>query len=244
MSSILLQDGLEIQELPILVRLLDKGVVPLTNHAFTGEMVKPMTTEDENFQNLLQKCVSVKDVFKLLEIPSELVTGYSASAALCRMCELQKMNADWDNLHSFIRYAVLKELNDTVKRDIALLSNDTLFSLVSCYLNMNDKENVSGDSMSCVCGDIEKRMVDGKISIQELCRINSILQGSPKGDKDLLKAIWAHIANRYGDITEDDMPVVLASLPHSHRFLLKALSRQMHRYWWKMTANQVNYFFI
>lgn len=236
-SSILLQDGLEIQELPILVRLLDTGVVPLTNYTFTGEMVKPMTVEDENFQQMLQKCASVKEVFKLLEIPSELVTGYSASAALCRMCELQKMNTDWDNIHSFIRYAVLKELNDTVKRDVTLLTNETLFSLLSCYMNIID--NFGEGTMSFVCGEIEKRIVEERLTIKELCRANNILHSNPRGDKDLISSIWAHIANHYYEIKEVDMPLVLGSLPHSHKYLLKALGRQLHKYWWKMTALQV-----
>ena len=232
-SSILLQDGLEIQELPILVRLLDKGMVPLTNHTYTGEQIRAMTAEDENFEYLLQQCVAVQDVFKLLEIPSERVNGYSASAALLRMWELQKMNSDWGDLHSFIRTAVMNELNDTVSRDIAKLSNETLISLVACYMHM---ESFGQECMSAINGEIEKRMVEELFSIEQLLSINSLLHTSERGDKDLIKSIWVYIGNHYHDVKEDNIAGVLAWLPPSHKYLLKVLGRQLHKVWWKMKA--------
>ncbi|KAL8563230.1 hypothetical protein ACOMHN_065872 [Nucella lapillus] len=235
-SSILLQDGLEIQELPVLVRLLDKSMVPLASHTYPGEQVRPMTAEDENFQFLLQQCASVKDVFKLLEIPSERVTGYSASAALQRVCELQKMTADWDDLHSFIRTAVMKELSDTVKKDIAQLSNQTLVSLVSCYTNM---ETFEQECVAAINGEIEKRMVEELFSIRDLCSVSQLLHDSHKGDPALTHSIWVHIANHYQDVGERDIACVLGCVPASHRYLLKVLGKQMHKWWWKMREEEV-----
>ncbi|XP_076455547.1 FAST kinase domain-containing protein 3, mitochondrial-like [Babylonia areolata] len=230
-SSILLQDGLEIQELPILVRLLDKGALPLASHTYPGEHVRPMSAEDQDFHFLLQQCLSVRDVFKLLEIPSERVTGYSASAALQRLCELQKMNADWDDLHSFIRTAVMKELNDTVRKDVGQLSNETLVSLVSCYMNM---DSFGQECLSAINGEIEKRMVEEQFSIENLCAVSKLLHISGKGDRDLINSIWVHIANHYQDVDERCMARVLESLPPSHRYVLKVLGRQVQRVWWKM----------
>lgn len=235
MSSILQQDGLEIQELPILVRLLDKGINPLTNHTYTGELIRPMTAEDENFQYLLQQCAEVKDVFKLLEIPSERVNGYSASAALHRMCELQKMNSNWDDLHSFIRTAVMNELNDTVRKDVGILSDETLVSLVACYMNT---ESFGQECMSAVNGEIEKRIVEEQFTIEELCSLSRLLHASGRGDRDLINSIWVHIGNHYRDVREETVALVLAGLPASHRYMLKALGRQVHRFWWKMKAEE------
>ena len=232
-SSMLLQDGLEIQELPVLVRLLDKSLIPLTNHTYTGEQIGAQTAEDENFEFLLQQCAAVRDVFKLLEIPSERVNGYSASAALLRMCELQKMNSDWDDLHSFIRTAVMKELNDTVRRDIAKLPNETLVSLVACYMNM---ESFGLECMSAINGEIEKRMVEELFTIEELLSVNCLLQTSERGDQDLINSIWVYIGNHYHDLKEESIAHVLASLPASHKYLLKVLGRQVHKVWWKMKA--------
>ena len=235
LSSLLIQDGLEIEELPILVRLLDKSMVPLTNHSFTGELIRPMTEEDANFQVLLQQCASVKDVFKLLEIPSERVTGYSATAALHRMCELQKMNRDWEDLHSFIRTAVMNELNSTVRKDLGKLSNETVLSLVSCYMDM---ESFGQECQSAINGEIEKRIVEEQFSLPELCLLSNLLHRSDRGDKDLIHSIWVHIGNRYQDIEEGTMGSVLAALPASHKYLLKVLGRQLHKMWWKMRAEQ------
>ncbi|KAK7092973.1 FAST kinase domain-containing protein 3, mitochondrial-like [Littorina saxatilis] len=234
-SSILLQDGLEIQELPILIRLLDKGMVPLTNHTFSGERIRPMTTEDENFQYLLQQCESVRDVFKLLEIPAQRVTGYSASAALQRVSQLQKMNSDWDDLHSFIRTAVMRELNDTVGKDVAQLSNETLLELVSCYMTM---ESFEQSCMSAINGEIEKRMVEEQFSIDDLCNLSQLLRASPRGDRDLINSVWVYMGNHYRDVTETSLAKVLACLPPSHKYLLKVLGKQFHKIWWKMPAEQ------
>lgn len=235
-STILSQDGLEIQELPVLVRLLDKNMVPFSNHSYTGEHIRPMTAEDENFQNLLQRCMSVTDVFKLLEIPLEKVTGYSASAALQRMAELQKMNKDWDDLPSFIRTAVMNELYDTVTKDVAQLSNDTLFSLVSCYVDM---ENFGPACASAVNAEIEKRMVEEKFEINELCGLSDTLQSSDRGDKELINTVWVFIGNHYKDVTEHNISLVLSSLPASHKSLLKVFGKQLHRVWWKMKGREI-----
>lgn len=235
-STILTQDGLDIQELPVLVRLLDKTMVPFSNHSFPGEFVRPMTAEDENFQNLLQQCATVRDVFKLLEIPSERVTGHSASAALQRMAELQRMNKEWDDLPSFISTAVINELYDTVSRDASKIPKETLSSLLSCYLEM---ENFSPSCASAVNGEIEKRMVEDKFDIAALCRLSTKLQASERGDKELVNSIWVYIGNHYKDTDEHNIALVLSSLPPSHKYLLRVLGKQLHRLWWKMKSAEV-----
>nr|KAG5705683.1 hypothetical protein BaRGS_026622 [Batillaria attramentaria] len=121
-------------------------MVPFSNHSFTGELIRPMTAEDENFQNLLQQCTSVTDVLKLLEIPSERVTGYSASAALQRMAELQRMNKDWDDLPSFIRTAVMNEL-------LVRLNSHQVSMMSDCarwlFLNVHD---VTDEQLAAIVG--------------------------------------------------------------------------------------------
>ena len=88
-SSLLLQDGLEITELPVLVRRTDTSLFPFTNHIASLDAVRKASEQDVHFRLLLQNCRTVKQVFMLLEVPSEQVTANSAAFALQRLCQLQ-----------------------------------------------------------------------------------------------------------------------------------------------------------
>lgn len=235
-STIFQQDGLDIQELPILIRILDKNTNPLINYSYPGELIRPMTSEDMSFQYMAQECTSVRDVFRLLEIPSEKVTGYSAAAALQRMAELQKMNKDWDDLHSFIRTAVMNELFESVRRDAAQLTNGTLISLVSCYLRAENFSESCKEAISC---EIEKRIVEEQLELAELCHLSNLLLSSNQSDQDMLNSIWVYIGNHFADISEENISLVLSSLPASHKYLLKVFGKQFHKFWWKMKSMEV-----
>ena len=99
---------------------------------FTGDSLRKMTPQEETFNLQLADCSTLPNVFQLLEVPGEHVTGYTAAFALQRLCQLEAVRAP--DANSFVRKAIFNELCDTATRDIEQLENDTVISLVRCYL--------------------------------------------------------------------------------------------------------------
>ena len=172
-SSLLIQDGIAFEELPILMRRATKDTFPFTPYSFAGAAVREESEFDVSFRQALQNCGSVNAVFKLLEVPHNQVVGYSAAFALQRLHELKSLNTDWQQIHSFIRSAVMRELYDTVQTDVKLLSPDTLLSLVECYLAAD------GFSLSCleaINEEIQVRLADSAFTIPELLKLAELLK--------------------------------------------------------------------
>lgn len=171
-STILMQDGIGFEELPILMRRATKETFPFTPYSYAGSTVKAESEFDVSFRQALQNCGTVNAVFRLLEVPQNQVEGYSAAFALQRLHELKSSNTDWHQIHSFIRSAVMRELYDRVRTDIKLLSPDTLLSLVECYLA------VDGFSLSCIDAindEIQERLADSAFTVQELMQLANLL---------------------------------------------------------------------
>ncbi|GFR81312.1 FAST kinase domain-containing protein 3 [Elysia marginata] len=172
-SSILFQDGIGFEELPILIRRATKDSFPFTPYSYSGNSVRTESEFDVSFHQALQNCGSVNAVFKLLEVPHNQVEGYSAAFALQRLHELKSLNTEWHQIHSFIRSAVMRELYDRVRADVKLLSPDTLLSLVECYLAAD------GFSLSCMDAineEIQVRLADSAFTIQELLKLADLLK--------------------------------------------------------------------
>lgn len=176
-STLIVQDGIDIEELPILIKRATRNSYPFSSHTYTGSKFEEETEFDNTFRQLLHNCYSVNDVFKLLEVPSEKVRGLSASLALQRLHVLKYLNTDWNQIHSFIRSAVMRELYDTVQRDVVLLSSSTLISLVECYLAA---DGFSPQCLDAINNEIQSRIGDGVFSIEELLTLVNILKTSNK----------------------------------------------------------------
>lgn len=131
LSSILLQDGLDFTELPIFIRKLDPSCFPHENNQFVPT-VKKMTKDEKLFREQLHICSSVKEVFCHLEVPSDVITGYTAAFALQKICYLQNSQNEEEGIDSFIQTAVMNELYEIVKKEVTTLSNETLFCLFKC----------------------------------------------------------------------------------------------------------------
>ena len=194
------------------------------------------TEEDETFKVLLQQCSSVKEVFRLLEIPADKVTGHSASYALLRICQLKNANRDWDDLDSFIRTAVMNELYDTVRKEISILTNETIISLVKCILR---SPQFSEQCKVVLHDEIERRIGDVQFTIAELCALSERLQRSVENNDDLIDLIWVHIGARYEEIDETNVASVCRILPRSHKYITKMLDKQCQKFWWKLNSRDV-----
>lgn len=189
-STILVQDGVSFTELPVLIRRVDRGSFPFTSHSYTGENIREINQFETSFKEVLQNCATVSDVFKLLEVPPDKVEGYSAAFALRRLHALMHLNTEWLQIHSFIRTAVMRELYETVQRDIQFISNSTLISLVDCY------QAAQGFSPSClksINDEISFRLVGGVFYIDELlCLIQSLTNSSSRSFENIFPSLRDH----------------------------------------------------
>ncbi|KAH9523892.1 hypothetical protein Btru_047338 [Bulinus truncatus] len=150
----LVQDGVNIEELPVLIRRATRNSYPFTSHSYTGEKIVAETEFDSTFRQVLQNCSSVNDDFRLLEVPSDKVRGYSAAFALQRLHILKHLNTERSMIHSFIRSAVMRELYD-------------------CYLAAD------GFSLSCLNTiniEVQIRLGGGNFSIEELLTLACVLK--------------------------------------------------------------------
>ncbi|PVD37255.1 hypothetical protein C0Q70_04252 [Pomacea canaliculata] len=59
------------------------------------------------------------------------------------------------------------------------------------------------------------------------------------GDQELVDCIWAYINQQVTDISEDDIPIVLSSLPPTHKFLLPLFGKPFHKTWWKLNSTEI-----
>lgn len=171
-SSMIMQDGSVIEELPILIRRVTRDTYPFTTHSYSGN-IREESEFDKTFKQSLQDCLTIGDVFKLLEVPSDCVQGYSAAFALQRLHDLKHLTTDWRAIHSFIRSAVMRELYDTVQADIQRLSSKTLVSLVKCYLSA---EGFSPNCVDAINAEIQSRLAESSMSIEELLTLADILK--------------------------------------------------------------------
>lgn len=233
-STILSQNEMEFQELPILVRLMDKSMIPFVSYSYQGESVHS-AAEDVNFKYLLAECNSLKQIYELLNMPSKRLHGNSASATLVRMAELQRSDRNWDQLDSFIYKAIVNGLCHAVAEDASKLTNYCLLSLVPCYLLIND---FSEDCTITLRDEIKKRIIEAQFKIPELCKLSAICC-MEDGDQELVDCIWAYINQQVTDISEDDIPIVLSSLPPTHKFLLPLFGKPFHKTWWKLNSTEI-----
>ncbi len=238
-SSIFLQDGLEIRELPLVIRKLAEDEIPITKMAYTGEErhEHQRTEQDDLFIQNLQNCHTVRHVFKLLEVPGENVTQVSACFALQRLCHLQE--GITGHVATFIRKAVFNELCDTATKDMQLTKTDTLITLVKSYLKSTSFEQMYIDRINA---EIEKRIGDGAFSIAELCSLIKALSENVSGDQNIANDMWIHLGTRYREVDENNMREVYSVLRYMSprfKYVLSLLDKQVHNCWWKLSSADV-----
>uniref|UniRef100_A0A0B7A637 FAST kinase leucine-rich domain-containing protein n=1 Tax=Arion vulgaris TaxID=1028688 RepID=A0A0B7A637_9EUPU len=177
-STLLVQDGIDIEELPILIKRVTLNSFPFSSassHTYSGDTFHNESDFNTTFEQDLRNCSTVNDIFKLLEVPSEKVRGVSASLALKRLHILKYLSMDWHQIHSFIRSAVMRELYNTVEQDVKHLPNNILISLVGCYLTAEGFSPVCIDAINF---EIQSRLGDEVFSIEELLSLVNVLKMS------------------------------------------------------------------
>lgn len=236
-SSIFLQDGLDIQELPLIIRRMQENEFQSLSSLHADNKCDKPSNQDVAFKLHLQDCSTVSEVIKLLEVPDERVSPFSASYSLIRLSQLHDGNAS--DCDSFIRKAVFKELCDTASSDTKKLDNDTLIKLVKCYLK---SENHTLTFIQNINKELEHRIGGGTLTIDNMCMLIDNLSASIKSDMSLLKNSWIHLGSRYREIDETNIAKVYAVFKHisrNQRYIANLLDKRVQKVWWKLIPSDI-----
>lgn len=236
-STILLQDGLEIHEIPLIMKRITGSEFPIMKTLSSPVDIRRETEAESSFKLQLRDCSTMRQVLKLLEVPSVSVTSYAAAFALQRLSNLVLVSDDGD-VHSFVQKAVLSELCDTVLREIKTLSAEALFGLIESSLNVDFFDEVFHDSLE---HEVERRIGDSCFTIENIC-LAIRLYSLPKADEVMLEDLWVHLSNRHSDINEANIVMIYDILPMMsprHKFMYKILDKCMKHCWWKLTGSDV-----
>ncbi|XP_075216119.1 dipeptidase C isoform X2 [Lycorma delicatula] len=261
-STLLMQDGSDFQELPLIVRKVTNkdDIVKLGNRendSASNERIHEQfldiekQAEAREIVDGFDRCYSPKGIFALLDvIPSDEVTPYVALHALQKIIILEnnkefrnsvmninKNDADVEEEKSknFTRTAVLNQLVETIAT-----SDDA--SIILSGLKLVCRDLVGGSVESYkekLCNEVLCRASDGKFSINQICEAVKIFSILKNNDIDKL---WVGIVEKINEINEKNIMDVFRCLPclkKSKKVVLNILEKKVTLYWWKISGRDV-----
>lgn len=254
-SDILLEDGMDIQELPLIVRKVNGNHI-----SDSPEVVKKKTNITSNkFVNSSQemeikemiegfdKCYSPKSVFSLLDlIPKLEITPSVALQALKTIVKLENSREFKNKFGAFmadeepetsINHAVINNLIEVI---VTSEENHEILEALQLI-----SEELSGDSLpqlrQKLCDEVLIRIADNKFSISEICSsARSLLLSGNQFDIDKL---WVGVIGKQSEITEKNIMEVFRILMHvnlSRSLILKILQKQLEAVSLKLTGENVS----
>ena len=237
-STLLLQDGLDIQEMPLVIRQMTASEFPFYNTSYTCNHGLKATEEENMFSIRLEACKSVVQVLELLEVPGDHITAYSAAFALQRLFQLQSSGTV--GINSFIKKAIFNELFETVIKDIDTLGNEMLLNIKQfCW----HSSNFGVKYLELIVREVEKRIGDGKFTMSELCSLVEILSVKTNLDSLLLDNVWIHIGSRYQEIDENTIAMLYSSFnvtKSKQKYLIRLFNKKFSTLWWKLDASDIS----
>ena len=265
-SSVFLQCGHKISELPVVVRKV-RDVWDFYNKM---GLEHPDTHPEEKHLNLLPKelneeekeilegfnrCYNSSSIFRLLEtIPTSEVTPPVAAHAYKKIVELEnkyesaqsghrvqnpKMRSDQP--HSFFRSAFI-----TLLLDIICKGKNPAAILEGLSASMRDghsddqryyKEKLLEELLVCVS--------DGLFSMQDICKaihVLSVFYPDSKQCVDVNDKLWFGILDQSQEMTVADIVSVFSTLPHlskSRRMIMKLLEQKAMDQWQQFRTGDI-----
>lgn len=238
----MVQDGSEINELPVIVRKVNDVV----SFSDTAELpLKPTSEQDEQEEeavSAIDRCHTLKSVYALLGLmPKEEVTPQVAVHALTRILDLEN-NVQLRNVESpasreanFTCAAVVSELIDIVATGEDSASVVAALKVASRDLSgcLEHKERLKNEVLV--------RATEGKLSVMELCE--SVRSLALLGSEDVDK-LWVGFVAKENEINETnilDMFRVLPSLRECRHAIFQMLERRLigkPGIWWQLSPRQ------
>ncbi|KAI5744254.1 hypothetical protein M8J76_000537 [Diaphorina citri] len=251
-STILVQDGVNIQELPIVVRRLSgKDFIVLDNNLVQDEHKETIaeTTDKEELNEIIDgfnRCFTTEAIFKILDtMPVEEVTPLVALHALQKTYELDNNKVfrnDYekyigsDDSENFTRTAILNQLidrisqtndNDILIKGLELLSKD-IFKSNTKHVKEKLKD------------EIILQISQNKCTLKQVCDTVRIL--SDCGNRSLIDSLWVGITEHFDEINENNFIDVFQTLlffKKGRRPVTCTLEKKMIDIWHKLKGDDI-----
>ncbi|MCL4124288.1 UNVERIFIED_CONTAM: hypothetical protein GTU68_039386 [Idotea baltica] len=264
-TSIIVQDGLSILELPCIVQVIngefqissngktDNGEsyvgMGLQCHHVPKTLFKNIDFEEESEMALgFMRCNSVPEVFNLLNTcPEEEVTPSVALAVIRRIFDLEN-NIEFRNQgynqypeesnFTFTRSALIKRLLENICASTEpQVIIDTLRSM-GRDTNKGDKWNY----LEQLCTESIILATDGKLTVNQVCDVIKAFHSLGNIGKEFIEKVWVGINEKTKDIGEEEICNILSVLPlvkNSRMYLYNIVERRVPMVWHKLKPDHV-----
>ncbi|XP_049296025.1 FAST kinase domain-containing protein 3, mitochondrial-like [Anopheles funestus] len=248
-ATILVQQGCDIQELPVVVRKIaeDEFVSFVSDKIITAPVTTPpsnKTGEEPRANELpvslesemetiksIESCHSTKGVLTVLqEREKDGGTGYGPSVAIHALEKILKVESllelkELEESEPFERIVNCIVFHSDSKAILDLL--DELRS----YLELPRTIDMLGNELVYRCSE-------NVLSIEECCDAIEVLTQCRR--PEMVEKFWSGIADQEKSITERNVHFVFSILPYlkvSRRAVLTVLERRIPQLWWQMSPN-------
>lgn len=232
-----MQDGLTVQELPVIVYKVKNVLYP---HIEKGDRVSYNSTKHtekessvhEMINKEFAKCSSLDDVYLLLSKCST-ITPNIALGALERI------------------YNIFDGLNDNREITLDTLLLDKLCNIIShsddIYAIMRALNVVvlkNENYLNILCDEILKRIADNKLSVLQACDVIAFFGNNIEVEKysSNIEKLWVGLVGKEKEFDEEKTIKCFSILHHlktSQKIVLRVLERRMFTLWWQMKPENV-----
>lgn len=210
----------------MVIRRLDAASFPFIGSPHVPGTVQ-LTDDETEFHTKLQKCLTMEQVLRMLEVPGDQVSARSSALALERLSNLMVTSNNQSD--SFIKKAILHELCSTAVRGITAIDNDGLIQLYHSLCEINTSLS---DYIGEVSKEIETRIGDQLLSVAELCKLIKIICESPRAPITIASHAWIHLGTRYREIdatTIRDVFMIMLYASEKEQYIWNLLELQLKR---------------
>ncbi|XP_068244474.1 FAST kinase domain-containing protein 3, mitochondrial-like [Palaemon carinicauda] len=264
-TTIIMQDGINIEELPSIVQIIHGEFIIFSNgksqagKRFEGLGMEIPQVSKKLFSNInfeeeqeiilgFMRCRRVTDIFNLLEVcPEEEVTPKVALAIIKQMFELEN-NVEFRNRglnqypeeasFTFTRGAVMKRL-------IEIICCASEPKYIVNALQVMGRDTFQGDKLKYLeflCTHCIVLITEGKLAITQVCdAAKAFYNLGPIGSR-YVEQVWVGITDKTNCIHEKEIYEVMSILPlvkQSRKHLYNAVEKSMINCWFKFKCEDI-----
>lgn len=237
-STIMVEDGLNVRELPLVVR----KVRDVTQEHIPT--VPSASSSDSSKYNLIQaefrQCSDLRDIFSLLSKCIK-ITPNIALGAIERICEVEKefnmpMDVDTRLMNAHLaKGAILEKLLKVVMQTE---DTQTLLNALNVDFAMLEPFKYN------FCDELLLRVIDNKLTIGQLADFVMFLVNNKKDSKyeETIDKLWVGFAEKQDDINEKNFVQLLniaCNLKASKSTVMVLLEKKLWSFWWKLSLTDM-----
>lgn len=232
-STILMENGLNVQELPVIVRKL-KNISDIDQNPTVDDKHQQDTSSDSVSYHLIQtefhQCIDLRDVFSLLSKCTK-ITPNIALGAMERIYDLEKNPISLivdSNIHiNLAKGAILDKLLKVVMKTEDTQTIINKLKTVSSFMEPYKYK---------FCDELLLRVIDNKLSVEQLCDFAAYLIDNKSDRKysETIDKLWVGFVGKESEINETnivEMFKIVPGLKMSKKMILTLLEQKFTDLW-------------